>query len=439
MKHCSTIRSVCRASASLALFLIISISFSISSAAAQDKLVVISHKVHQIVSTEGSEGDITQSWTEKTGVEVEWQTLPTAPLHERMFREASLSSTQVGVAFLLNTQAVPRNLKLFEPLDDWMAKEPLEDFDDIFPGMVAAMKSGDKLYGVPFRHATSGMHLNMELLAERGLSEPPATMEQWVEYVKQMSFTRDDGTRVYGFILPGGGPRIYPTTVGIARAFDGDFITLDYKVAANQPGMVTAIDILKELYDAGALPKVFTALRGEETNTWVQTGRVAMTLASFGRTRFYNDPKNSKYPGKFNVYPIPVSETLQDKYEVAPVNVEFWAMTIPANYPNKELAWSFVRHMASKQSTLSAALNGNGPVRSSAYDDPRLVEKLPYAKDEQRVLKVARVPLPAFDNASKAMDIFAEEVESVLLGYKSSQEAMDEVVRRVEPLLPKSN
>ena len=407
------------------------------SAQAQDNLIVLSHKVHQIVSVNGSEGDVTDSWTKKSGVDVEWQTLPTGPLHEKMFREASLSKTTVGVAFLLNTQAIPRQLKLFAPLNDLMAKNPLEDIDDIFKGMRDAMTSGGNLYAIPFRHATSAMHYNSVLWEERGITSPPKTFEEWVAIVKKTSFTRSDGTRVYGFIMPGGGPRIYPTLVGMARAFDGDFVTTDYKVVANQPGMVKAVTILKDFYDTGAIPKAFTSFRAEETNTWLSTGRVANSLASFGRTRFYNNPKNSKFPGKFKVAPMPVSETLKGKYEVAPINTEFWALTIPANYPNKALAWSFIRHMASKNSTIHAAIGGNGPVRSSAYDDPRVRSKLPYALSEQRALKNARVPLPAFEGATKAMDIFAEEVEAVMLGLKSPQKAMDSVVERVSPMMPK--
>ena len=43
--------------------------------------------------------------------------------------------------------------------------------------------------------------------------------------------------------------------------------------------------------------------------------------------------------------------------------------------------------MASKQATLKAALNGNGPVRASTYADAAFAAKLPYAAEELRVLK----------------------------------------------------
>jgi multiple sugar transport system substrate-binding protein len=40
-------------------------------------------------------------------VGIDWVTLDTGPLHERLFREASLGSTSVDMAFLLNTRATP--------------------------------------------------------------------------------------------------------------------------------------------------------------------------------------------------------------------------------------------------------------------------------------------------------------------------------------------
>jgi multiple sugar transport system substrate-binding protein len=112
-------------------------------------------------------------------------------------------------------------------------------------------------------------------------------------------------------------------------------------------------------------------------------------------------------------------------------------MVIPRNARRKELSWSFIKAMVSKQSTLSAALNGNGPVRASTYADARFREAVPYADEEKRVLTVARVPMPAFDEAARAGDIFKEEAEAAVLGMKTPEAAMASLVARVTPLLPR--
>jgi multiple sugar transport system substrate-binding protein len=161
-----------------------------------------------------------------------------------------------------------------------------------------------------------------------------------------------------------------------------------------------------------------------------------MSLQSMGRNRIYNDPQKSKFSGKIKTIAVPASKTLAGKYDAAPAKVEFWGMVIPKNARRKDLAWSFIKAMASKEATLKAALNGNGPVRASTYADQSFSGTVPYAAEELKVLKVARVPLPAFDEAARAGDLFKEEAEAAVLGMKTPEEAMASLVKRVQPLLP---
>jgi multiple sugar transport system substrate-binding protein len=396
------------------------------------KINIFSHRVHRTVATGAQGGDITADWSQRTGIAVEWTTFDTGPLRERLFREASLAETSVDIGFLLNTQAVPRTASLFEPLEALMRAEPVEDPQDIFPGMLAGLTIGGQLYGLPFRHSSSGMHYNTELFAERGVAGPPRTIEDFAEVAKRMSYTRTDGTPVVGLVLDGVN---YPNVIDIARAWDGEFITPDMRVVANQAPMVRAVSLLRELFVAGAFPRNFASIRTEDVNTWLQTGRGAMGISGMGRNRIFNDPQHSRFPGKIRTTTIPVARELQGRFEVAPAKVEFWGMAIPKNSRNKQVAWSLMREMLSKPNTLKAALNGNGPVRNSTYDDERVRAALPYAEDERKVLRVARVPMPAFDEAQRAADFFREEAEAAVLGMKTPQKAMDDLTQRVRRLL----
>lgn len=396
------------------------------------KLSIYSHRVHRTVATGTQGGDITEAWSQRTGIGVEWVTFDTGPLQERLFREASLRETSVDIGFLLNTQTVPRITTLFEPLDDYMARDPVEDPADIFPGMLQGMTIGGKLYGLPFRHASSGLHYNEEILAERGITSPPRTIEELAEVAKRCTYTRANGTPVVGFLLPG---VTYPNVIDIARAWDGEFITPDMRCVANEKPMVNAITLLRELFVAGAFPRNFAGISTEEVNVWMQNGRAALIINSMGRNQIYNDPQRSQFPGKIRTTTIPVSRELTGKFEVAPAKVEFWGMAIPRASRNKDQAWSLMKEMLSRENTLKAALNGNGPVRNSTYDDARIRARVPYADAERAVLKVARVPMPAFDQAARAGDFFKEEAEAAVLGMKTPQQAMDDLVRRVQPLL----
>ena len=92
--------------------------------------------------------------------------------------------------------------------------------------------------------------------------------------------------------------------------------------------------------------------------------------------------------------------------------------------------------MTTKTATLGAALNGNGPVRNSTYENADLRKQVTYADEERRLLQVARVPLPAFDEAARAGDLFKEELEAAVLGLKTTADAMKSLGQRVKPLLP---
>ncbi len=407
----------------------------INSAAAEDKpekLTIISHRVHQSVATGSQGGDITAAWREANGVDVEWVTLGTGPLHERLFRELELSETGIDIAFLLNTRAVASVTSALEPLSAHQDANPIENINDIFPGLRAAMTFDGTMFGVPFRHASSCFHYNKRILEERGI-EPPTTIEEFAEAARAATYEAD-GAKVHGFVIDGQG---YANVVDLARAWDGDFVTLDYKVKTTDTGMMNAANLLRSFYEEGVLPKNWAAIANEEVNTWIQTGRAAMTITSCGRNRLYNDPEKSQEIGNIVTVALPVSEEFQDAFDVAPAKVEFWTIVLPANSRNKELAWDLVKTMLSEKSTLMAALNGNGPVRASTYDRPEMKNRLSYADEEKAVLLVGRVPLPPFENSARATDVFVEEIQAAVLGLKPVGEAMAEIKKRVTPLLPK--
>ena len=397
-----------------------------------NKLTILSHKVHKTVATSKQGGDITATWSNKNNINVEWVTLGTGPLHERLFRELQLSETSIDIGFIVNDRAVKSVTKFFEPLNDFQKSNPIEDIEDIFVGLRNGMTFNGIVYGIPFRHATSCFHYNKRILNERGVS-PPTNIEEFQLAAKNLSFTRSDGSKVYGFVITGGG---FANVIDLARAWDGDFISQDYKVKATGKGMMNAINMLHEFFINGVLPRKFAAIKNEEVNTWIQTGRAAMTVASCGRNRIYNDPNKSKESGNIQTVALPVSKDFKYKFKVAPAKTAFWTMIIPKNSKNKDLSWDLLRHMLSKESTLMAAMNGNGPVRASTYETSEMKNKISYASEEKNVLLAGRIPLPPFDNSAKAADIFIEEVQAAVLGMKKVDEAMKSVENRVKPLLP---
>lgn len=392
-------------------------------------LNVIGHRVHQDVLTGdgGAGGNIVADWTGETGVNVNWTTLDVAPLHDRILREASLQSTDFDVAFINNINATPARLGLMESLDDLMAADPVEDFEGVAPGLVAALQSGDAQKGLPMRHATTGFHYNERILAEAGLQGAPETIDAMLDTAR--AITENTGGRVNGLSYEG---VTYVNSVTLARAWNAPFIDPQFNVIPNEEGMIRALATVRELFDAGVLPRNFPVLGQDEVIVHMQSGRAGMCYFAYGRHFQFNDPASSSEAGNIAVTAPPADPDLVPSGIVG--QSEFWAMVIPANSTRKELAWSFIKSMLSPEATIRAALSGNGPVRPAAYDDARVQEIVPYAAAEARSLEVAEVPIPAFDRAIEAGDLLAQTVQLVAIGQQTPEDAVRDLKASVEAL-----
>ena len=402
--------------------------FAATRAYAAERLTIIGHAVHKSAATTGPGGDVTAAWRAKQGVDIEWLTFGVEAANERAFKEASLAEGNADIVFILDRYTGPQFAGLFEDLRVWQAKDPIPEFAEFPPGMVAAHTFGGKLTAIPFRHATHGLHYNTDFFAERGVAEPPRTVEQVVD-AEKLTYKRADGVQVYGLVMNFDD---LATPIDWIRAHGGDFITSDYQIIIDQPNAVRGVAMLCDLYRKGVLPKNSMNLKTEDVTTFMQQGRGAMTNNPFNRYITYNDPKASKYSGKIAVIALPLA--LDGK--PIPAKTSVWAMAIPRNGRNKERAWSLIRMLSLRESTIAETLNGNGPVRPSAYEDAKVKALIPYAVAEKQALASARLVVPGFANSAKAMDVFIEELGYAMLGTKEPQAAMTEVKKRVQPLLP---
>ena len=398
-----------------------------------DRLGLIGHAVHRTAVSSGPGGDILGELAGPAGWRVEWLTFGVPEIHDRLFREASLQAGAIDLAFLLNRYVAPRVAQLFLPLDGPEGVLEGMGLDDIPAGMRAPFTFDGRLYGLPFRQATSGLFRNAALLEERGLpDEAPATPEALLAAVRAATFRRSDGLPVNGLVLDGPGPS---QMIDLARMWDGDFVTTDLRLRVEEPAMLGALTALRALFEEGVLPRTFPRFSTEQVTTAMQQGRASFAISPISRHAALNDPRASRYPGRIQVAALPAAAAIADRFAVAPVKSEVWALAIPRNARNRAGAIRALRHIGGAEASLRAALNGNGPVRLSTLTDPRYAAAAPWAAAEAAALRVARPPLPGFENAARAEDIFREEVEGMLVRGTVPAEAAANIARRVRPLL----
>src|SRR5262245_60361925 len=127
-----------KASTVLKLALLGTVFAGATAALAQTKpstLTILGTSTHKRVMTEGKGGDATKGLVDREGVSLTWVVLENGPIQERLGRELSLPETSLDMAFMLNTQASPNIAPLLEPLDAYQAKDPIENWDDVFPAL----------------------------------------------------------------------------------------------------------------------------------------------------------------------------------------------------------------------------------------------------------------------------------------------------------------
>lgn len=395
-------------------------------------LTIISHNVHKTAATGGdlaTAQNIAGEWAERNNVTLNWVTLDIGPLHDRLLREMSLGETSVDLAAVLNTRVVPSVASLLEPLDPLIEANPIEDIEGISKGLLDATVIDGKRVAIPYRHATNALLFNQAILDERGIAVP-TTLDELLAAARAATYTREDGTRVHGLIITA---ETHVTPLQLMTAFGAVYIAPDLSVHANSPEMIAGFTELAKLHAEGVIPPNATTFGLDELIATMREGRGAFAINPFSRYTALNDPAASLYPGQINVMPFPTNEAGKTS-----ANTEFWSWAIPGNSTQKELAYDLIRELSSKDATVRAALNGNGPVRPAAYDDTRIIERLPYAAAEAIGLRDASIAVPAFPGAVEATSIFIEEMHSALLGLKTPEQAANDLQVRAEELVAKS-
>ncbi|WP_054302104.1 ABC transporter substrate-binding protein [Gemmobacter sp. LW-1] len=395
--------------------------------AAGKVLNILSHRVHQAVLGEG-EGDLMAGWKTANDADLAFTTFDSNPLMDRLFREASLPETEFSVGYMVDNRPTSDIARLFEPLDGWQEKDPIADFADLAPGLIKGMTIDGKLIGIPVRTATQALFYNEDLLEQAGFTAPPATLEELVAQAQKISADKIATGMVLASDLA-----VFP--VMFARAFGGDFLTQDFRLLPDPAAMEQALTVLAGMFADGSLPRSYATTKNDDQVTWMQQGRAAFTVLPFARAAQLNNPEQSKFPGRIKAVGFPVTGGLVGKTPMAAV-VEAWAMVIPANARDKDLAWSYIRQVSSPETTLGMALNGNGAARVSTLSDPRLIEKNPLAAIEAEALANARGAFPPFPEAARAQALFLEEVQLAVMGRKTPAEAVAAISERVAPLLP---
>lgn len=323
-----------------------------------------------------------------------------------------------------------------KPLKEFIDKDGF-DTAQIIPAALDRMKVKDDIYGFPISMSMANkLFYNKQALEAAGLTAPPETLEQMMDYAKKLTIKDDKGNITQMGFIPD-----YPWIDNVfwPIIFNGSWDDGNGKLTANQPANVKSIDYQASFYQEfgqEGIDKFKSGMGKMETpQDPILTGKLGMMI---GWENWYVDNRGE---GKeIGVAPFPYPEAqpeLKNAGMVSPI-----AMFIPAKAKYQDEAWEVMKYLLSEDVQIDYSIEyGSIPVLLKALDNPKLTEN-EKTKPLWDYYESAKSPnLKGFPNSiyiNEYLQALNEETEKALKGQQSAQQAMDIVVEKMQPVADKN-
>lgn len=314
------------------------------------------------------------------------------------------------------------------PLDEFVSKSKVIDRKDFWPANWDSGLYDGKLYAIPYRSEAHAFIYNKAMYKAAGLdpAKPPVTWKDVLEYSQKL--TKSGGDKpVYGMALVGGGEvqNILYTMLPYIWSNGGDIVSKDLKKCTlNQPAAVEAVKFYTDLLTTykvappSTLQNDGTAMR----NLFIQEVVAQFQQGQYALAPIHKD--NPKIELGFGMLPVP------EVGKKPAALLGGWSYVVPKASKNKEAAWKLIEFLSKPENM--GYYTDTFPAASTAMNLPRFSnpelkvfgEMLPYIRQA-----------PPLKSWIQIMTIFQKEVQAIMLGQKSAQQAMDDAAKQIDPLL----
>ncbi|MDQ2583422.1 ABC transporter substrate-binding protein [Saccharothrix yanglingensis] len=223
---------------------------------------------------------------------------------------------------------------------------------------------------MPMLSDVYGLYYNKDMLAEAGITAPPRTTAELLDFAKRTTRKAPDGSiEVAGFL---------PTMLFYANRppiwapnFGAKWETPDGKSGLASPEWAAMLEFQKELVDFYGYDELerFRAGLGQEYSTdhAFHQRKIAMMMDGEYRTAFLEDQAPDL---DFGTAPFPTIKP--ELYGIGFTTGTI--MGIPKGAENPGAAWELIKHLSFDTDTIVDLANGikNIPSTKAALDDPRL-------------------------------------------------------------------
>jgi len=369
------------------------------------------------------------------GVEIEIVQVPWAELNDKLgVSIAGKSWPDVAPIDISGNGVNPTFIKqkVIEPLDSFFDAKEKADF---YPNALDAYTQDGKMYGVPAAMTVHSMLLNLDIFKERNV-EPPKdgkwTWDEFTDTMKKLTYDKDgDGKNdVYGIstYIKNGYYEAWPFLyMDGGRPLSDDATKFTFDSADSLSAMKKVAALKNELQvapkemgsgDVGGTWKAFSAQKTVAVEPWATWAISAAKKANM------NNIMVASYPTGKSGKPVTIG------------GVGGWMVFHQESEGKKQVIADLLKQLTSTDNqVLSAQQYGTFPSRKSA------TEKNPFANDPQmqaaQKLSESAVMLPRHAQWKKIDEAIQAQLQLVLNGEKTPEDAMKEAKKSVDELLKK--
>jgi len=324
------------------------------------------------------------------------------------------------VAELFSAMLVPALGKkgALEPLSSYIAKEGGDEFLSKFnPNLLYRYKN--EIYSLPILAFNAGLYYNKSILEENGFDSPPKTWDELVEIAKKCT---DIGKGVYGFGINGNDSECLFNVASFIAQNEGRVGKVNGEIMINSPESVEALQFVIDLVNKYKVTPSFVTSDYKVIRELFMAGKLAMYIDGPNIAGWIVE-KNPDF--EWGTATLPKGKVVGSAVSTGDTEYGMFA-----NSKNKDLAWEFVKFMTSEESIYSWCKQIPTLPANIAVSEKEDILSNPYVKPFIEQINLGNVIAVYDETPTQTLDAtekFKVEMQSVALGEKTVQEAMDEV------------
>ncbi|MGD9508157.1 MAG: ABC transporter substrate-binding protein [Geminicoccaceae bacterium] len=375
----------------------------------------------------------------KTGIDVEWETLPYENSRERQVLDFTGGTQEFDVA-LIDVVWIGEFAESgwVAPMDQFIGNPEISDPDlnlqGFFPILLESFGTWDeKVYGLPFDNYSGLLFYNSCQLKEAGFDQPPGTWEELLEtYGPKLT---DAANNRYAFALQSrrGETQSADSFMRVLWPFGGSLLNAEFKSNLMAPESQAGLKFRQDLMEY--MPKGIVDYDHSEAVNALAQGNVSMITEWSAFYGTLTDPASSRIGDCLAVAPEPKGPA-----GLKPALGGFSLGVANTGDADKMAAsWLFIQWLTSEAQAKNYLLAGGVSGRTKVYEDPEIKAQFKFVEPMVASWQDG-VPdfRPRFPDWPAISEIVAEWGTKMMLGEVTTEQGAQEIGGRMEEILAKS-